>query len=376
MNQHQETVLANNILEFLIDPTKFPVTQRLYFRPEEILRNESYEDAKADSFKAYRDQKRNSDFYPSKNRQEQSREASIMDRKTVIASLDVLAQHFVDENDPIAKDLRTIAFCVSKMANEEFDSRLASSVEAKKEMEMIKCPTCEGKVMKQTGYCLHCKKKISDMKEASDDLWTKEAAEAVQMALVSDVIGGYDADDEEKPAEKVPEEKPAEPAPEKKEEVEAKKVVEPAKEEKESFMETPERGVGIRMQKPSLSPGGGKIETIYKDLSPKTKQLIDSNPELKVIFKKAEEEAPAPVPVVPAPEEKSEEAPVKKEKAPVPEEEVEAGKKKEEEKKATEPKKIVDTNILAFGDIEMEAGMQDVEELSADEQSRLGQLFQ
>jgi excinuclease UvrABC ATPase subunit len=77
--------------------------------------------------------------------------------------MDILSQHFVDENDPIAKDLRTMAHAVSKMADEEYQSRLASDVEAKRTMEMIQCPTCKGKVMKQTGYCLHCKKKIKDM---------------------------------------------------------------------------------------------------------------------------------------------------------------------------------------------------------------------
>jgi hypothetical protein len=221
MNKHQETVLANNILEFLIDPTKFPVQQRLYIRPEEILRNESYENAKAESFKAYKDQKKNSDFYPGKS----SREASIMDRKTVIASMDVLAQNFVDENDPIAKDLRTAAFCISKMTDEEYESRLASEdIEAKKKMEMIQCPVCKGKVMKQTGYCLHCKKKISDMgaaeaseemaTEASTDLWTKEASDAVQQALISEVVGGE---------EKVP-----------------------VEDEKEAFLETPGRSQSQR----------------------------------------------------------------------------------------------------------------------------------
>lgn len=63
--------IANNMLEFLIDPTVFPLTRRLYFRPEERLQNAFYEDAKADSFKAYGTQKHNSDFYPTRNRQNQ-----------------------------------------------------------------------------------------------------------------------------------------------------------------------------------------------------------------------------------------------------------------------------------------------------------------
>jgi hypothetical protein len=381
MDKHHEKVLANNILEFLIDPTKFPVQQRLYFRPEEILRNEFYEDAKADSFKAYGDEKKNSDFYPGKNRSENSngpsREATIMERKDVIASMDILSQHFTDENDPIAKDLRTMALAISKMANEEYESRLASDIEAKKKVEMIKCPTCQGNVMKQTGYCLHCKKKISDMKEAEasvvSDLWTKEAAQAVQQALVSDVVGGYDAGEE------------------KEEEVPA-----PKKDEKDAFIMTQGPTPGGRMEKPSLSPGGGKIETIYDSLSDQTKKLIERTPELKKVFKKADD-APAPAPLPKEAPEK-EETPVepaekeskKEEKVPeemekdvqakvVKAEETPAEEKAEKEetpKKATDPKKIVDTNILAYDGIELEAGMQEAGEMTAEEQDRLNQLFQ
>jgi len=368
MNKHHEKVLANNILEFLIDPTKFPVQQRLYMRPEEILRNEFYENAKADSFKAYGDQKKNSDFYPGKTKTEisnrPSREATIMERKDVIASMDILSQHFVDENDPIATDLRTMALAVSKMADEEYQSRLASDVEAKRTMEMIQCPTCKGKVMKQTGYCLHCKKKIKDMKEAaSSDLWTKEAAEAVQQALVSDVIG----EEEKAPEEEVP-------AP---------------KDEKEAFISTPGQAPGGRVQRPSYSPGGGKVVTIYEDLGDKAKKLVDSDPELSRIFKKKADDAPAPAPLPPeAPEEPAEKVPEKpveekKEEAPakkVAEEKKPEEKKPEEilvpEKKATDPKKIVDTNILAYDGIELEAGMQEAGEMSAEEQARLNQLFQ
>lgn len=91
--------IANNILEFLLDPTVFPVKSRNYFRPEEILKNESYEGAKADSERAYGDQSHNSDFYPKRSLLQ--REAS-MERKTLIASLDVLSQNF-QESDPIAR---------------------------------------------------------------------------------------------------------------------------------------------------------------------------------------------------------------------------------------------------------------------------------
>ena len=44
--------IANNILDFLIDPTKVPVKERVYFRPEETLSNGIYESAKADAVQA------------------------------------------------------------------------------------------------------------------------------------------------------------------------------------------------------------------------------------------------------------------------------------------------------------------------------------
>jgi hypothetical protein len=378
MNKHQETVLANNILEFLIDPTKFPVTQRVYFRPEEILRNESYEDAKADSYKAYKDQKKNSDFYPTKNRP--SREAFIMDskmdRKTMIASLDVLAQHFYDENDPMAKDLRTIAKVVHDASDEEYNSRLASSIEAKGKAETIPCPKCGTKILKQTGYCLKCKKKTLGEAEASTELWTKEAADAVQDALVSDVVGAVET-----------------PAPEEKKD-EQKEPVPAPKEEKESFMTPTSPEPGQRFQRPSYEPGGKKFKSLYNEFRPETQKLIDRTKELADFFKKADEEVPAPekepmpkkedekeakkAADLPVPEKKEEKAPavvppVEEKKASVEEKKAAAPV---EEKKATEPKKIVDTSILAYDGIEMEAGMQEAGDLSAEEQSRLNQLFQ
>jgi hypothetical protein len=386
MNQHQEQVLANNILEFLIDPTKFPVKQRVYFRPEEILRNESYEGARAEAQKTYKDQRKNSDFYPSKNRP--SREAFIMDskmdRKTVIASMDVLAQHFYDENDPVATDLRTMAKCVAELSDAEYDSRLASSVEAKGKAETVPCPVCQTKILKQTGYCLKCKKKTlggggaEKEKEATVDLWSKEAADAVQQALVSDVVG---TDDDAPPAEEAPAEKA--PVEEKKEEKESSK-------EKDSFLVTNPGESGQRMEKPSLRPGTGKIKSIYEELSNKTRQDIMSKPELKALkevfgpFMAKSAEAAPEAPAAPAPETKEPMPKKEEEKKAAKKEEVvpPAPEKKEEmvppvpEKKATEPKKIVDTNILAYDGIEMEAGMVEAGELSAEEQTRLNQLFQ
>jgi len=58
--------------------------------------------------------------------------------------------------------------------------------------EMIKCPTCGGKVLKATGYCLKCKKKIGgpkkddkkeDKKEAPKKKTEKEATEEVVASL-------------------------------------------------------------------------------------------------------------------------------------------------------------------------------------------------
>jgi outer membrane biosynthesis protein TonB len=142
--------IANNMLELLFDPTVIPVEKRLYFRPEERLQNEDFAKAKAEAYKSFGDQRHNSDFYP-KNIQ---REASIMDRKTIIASLDVLSQNF-DESDPIGTDLRTMAYAVSNMSDEELVERMA-----KKKMEMITCPKCGNPhVVKQMGYCLKCKTK-------------------------------------------------------------------------------------------------------------------------------------------------------------------------------------------------------------------------
>ena len=219
--------IANNILEFLFDPTTIPVEKRMYFRPEERLDNGSFEKAKAESLQAYGKENRNSDFYPTKNRQLTQREASIMDRKTIIASLDVLSQNF-DETDPIGEGLRAMAYTVSKMADEEFETRTA-----KKKVEFVTCPKCGNKkVMKQTGYCIKCGKKgigKEDKKEdkdgkkkkASEDFWTKAASEAVALALVEDVCGTSDADDEKKD-DVIPDEKEAKKKDDE-EDIEAKK---------------------------------------------------------------------------------------------------------------------------------------------------------
>jgi predicted RNA-binding Zn-ribbon protein involved in translation (DUF1610 family) len=253
--------IANNILDFLIDPTRIPVQQRLYFRPEEILKNETYENAKAEAVEAFRDQRHNSDFYPNRNRQINKREAMLMDRKSLIASLDILSKNFT-ENDPIGVDLRTMAMAVSKMKDEEFSKRQASDapsfdgilVEAAK---TFPCPTCGTKVLEQTKYCVKCKKKVKGASEeepkeveekkeeveASEiqDFWTKEAMNRVAKAIVSDVLGMDESDDEaeegeaeEKAEKETPKESKETPKEEPKKEMPAEKALEEVKKDEKS----------------------------------------------------------------------------------------------------------------------------------------------
>jgi hypothetical protein len=354
--------IANNILEFLFDPTVIPVKDRLYFRKEEILKNESFDSAKADALKAYGGQKKNSDFYPSKNRQQTQREASIMDRKTLIASMDVLSQQF-DESDPIGKDLRTMAYAVSKMSDEEL---VARTVEAKKKMEMIKCPTCGGKVMKQTGYCLHCKKKIKDMKEkdateVSSDFWSKEAADAVKKALLSDVCGMDEPEEKKEPEEEAPA-----PAPEEKEE------------------EAPAPAPKKEKAPPPPAP---KEEEEEVDAGKKCKEEEEEASTKDASKKCKEEEASKEKDAGKKKEELEDEKDAGKKKEEL-EDEKDAGKKKEEledEKDASkkeDAKKKVDTGILSYEGIELGEAVKglvsadEIGELTADEKSKLDQLFQ
>lgn len=212
------------MLNFLIDPTKIPVQQRIYFRPEENLQNSTYENAKADALIAYKDQRSNSDFYPIKNRQLTKMEASLMDRKTLIASMDILSKNFKD-TDPIGTDLRTMAAAVAKMSDEELSGRINAEapnfdgMEVEAKAETFECPKCGTNVLKQTGYCVKCKSKVKaksaaeeseekeevvekDEKEVEasevSDFWTKEATDLVARALVADVLGLVQAEEEEK----------------------------------------------------------------------------------------------------------------------------------------------------------------------------------
>jgi hypothetical protein len=200
--------IANNILEFLVNPECFPLKQRLYFGPEEKLQNETLDAARADSFKAYGKENKNSDFYPSRNRNT-TKEASVMDRKILIASFDILRQNFADE-DPIGKELGVIASVIADMKDEEYSNRVTRIVEAK--AKTFKCPECGTKVLEQTAYCVKCKKKV---KKASDEgcetpkeekeekdtpeqgqtvdasvlfkSWNKKATDAVRRLLIAEV---------------------------------------------------------------------------------------------------------------------------------------------------------------------------------------------
>ena len=350
MNQKETaSKIANNMLEFLIDPTVVPVRQHLYFRPEEILRNEAYEGAKADAQKAYGDQRHNSDFYPIRNRTKSQKEGSLMDRRTMIASLDVLSQNF-NENDPIATDLRTMAYAVSKMSDEELQERTANAW-----MDLMKKvrndPKNKGKSVGELAgiakklykkeadekeeACPKCgKSECSCMKEASEevivkeDFWTKEASDAVAKALVAEVTGAVEAPVEEQ-------------------------------QEEHEKTETPEE---------EAKEHGNKD--------------ADQNDPRFMYQKGKKDTAEAKKEEAPAVEPKKEEAPVaepKKEEAPVVEakkEEAPAAETKKEEKK-----EVVDTSVLAtekFDDIELVQGMlasEDIGELTAAEKTQLDKLF-
>lgn len=338
--------IANNILELLLNPTVVPVERRVYHRPEEILRNEVYEQAKASAKDAYGDQKHNADFYPLRNRAQTRKEAGHMDRRTLVASLDILSKNF-QEGDPIAKDLRTMAYAVSKMADDDLVRRLAAeapdfeglSVEAK--VETFECPKCGSKVLQQTEYCVKCKAKVKPKEAAeeqveevveasegvSNDFWSREASEAVSRAILADVQGVkvWDEKKDEKPA--------------KKEEPVAAKKEEPSKEEA-SEMEV-EAG---KKKGPGVPDGTGPMKDT--PACPMSKGADD--------------------------EEKSEEPEEKEEMEEEKEESVEAGTKESKE---------VDTDILASTEIE---GLEfnsnavlssDEVELSDSDRAQLNQLF-
>jgi len=346
MDLEKRKKIANNILEFLFDPTVIPIERRMYFRPEEILKNQSYEQAKAESNKTYGDQRSNSDFYPPKNKMSNESEASSMDRKTLIASMDILSQTF-QENDPIGKDLRTMAYAVAKMSDEELESRM---VEAGKGLPPWLMKDDKGKVVKNPDFKKEKKKadEAEETKEAAEetpqvdmDVWSKEASEAVKKALIADVVGDKEAGC--KPAED-----------EEEEEVDAKKKAETDKKEVSSCdpaeddeaEKTKEAG---KKKGPGVPDGTGPMKDspecpINKDKEAKEEKIPEEEEKEEVDAKKKADEEPVET------------------------------KEAEEEKEATEPT-IVNTEILG---IEMAASFltpEDIGDLSPEESAKLDQLF-
>lgn len=366
--------IANNILDLMVDPTVLPPERRLYFRPEEILDNRMYEQTRAFVDQAYGNQSQNSDMYPLRNRA-LKREVYGMDRRTLIASLDILSQTF-KEADPIAKDLRTMAYAVSKMNDEELATRMAENAPENLDEGMDKSaknPWMEHmkKVRKENpdkslkeliGIAKKTYKKASedeeipsdeeiskmaeglaetddevaagDIENAVEDNWSVEAADAVQSALVSDILG-EDISSCKEPAEKE----------EKKESAEKKK-----EEEEEKWADDDSQGKEAGKKKgPGIPDATGPYGGTDKcQMSEKKKESDDES----------EKDAA---------EEEKKESIEEKESA------------KEEEKEAEEDK-VVDTDILAtieFDGIELTNPMAitEVGEMSNEEKQRLSQLF-
>jgi len=316
--------IANNILEFLVNPRAFPVERRLYFRSEELLDNSSYEKAEADAKEAYGDQSQNSNFYPNRNRSTK-REASV-DRKTLIASMDILSQSFTEE-DPIAKDLRTMAYAISKMSEEELENRVVEAGKGKGKGKGFMPPWLDPDFKKDEKKA---EEETPEPKEASEEIsidnWSKEASDAVQRALISDVLG----------------------------DVVAKKSEEEEDDDEGGESEACDAKKAGKKKGPGVPDGTGPLS---------------GTPECKMNEEKKEKEAKA--------DPKKEEAPADPKKEEAPAEEPVAAKKAEDEKEA----ETVDTDILATMEvdgIQLTAGlttMDDIGDLSDEEQSRLGQLF-
>lgn len=147
-----------------------------------------------------------------------------MDRRKLIASFDILSQSF-KKDDPIATELRTMAYAVSKMGDNELSGRLSEAAEKESMEEKTASELKEGseytkfvkKYMKDhpdadiADAAKAWKKKAAEeevveekdaakKKEEDMDKWGKEATEAVRRALVSDV---FDIDMSEKKAGKI-----------------------------------------------------------------------------------------------------------------------------------------------------------------------------
>lgn len=423
--QEMKTRVANNILDLLIDPTRVPVKDRVYFRDEEMLKNESYEKAKADACAAFKEQKHNSDFYPHKNRS-LNREATIMDRKTLIASLDVLSKNFKNASDPIAADLSTMAKALSKMSDDELMPRLASEAPdletvlagkkcekcgeedcvcatSKEAAETFACPDCGTKVLKQTGYCVKCKKKV---KSAEDVAATEvEAGDPGSMtwnpAQRGDWRSSIDPKNYKKKPTQVKEEAYA---------IFEKKVPEFAEKTKVLQPKTPDEKIeAIGEFLKSTKPTDMKVKKVVEEVAAKCASAEDFwTKEASAVVAKAlvseimgvvaDDDADADdVPAAePKKEDKKEEPkaePKKEEPKAEPvvakKEEVKPVEAKKEEPKAEEvvppepgsKEAVVDTAMLAsvtFAGIEVPTGimsMDDVGEMSEQEKANLAKLF-
>lgn len=87
-----------------------------------------------------------------------------MDRKTMIASFDILSKNFADD-DPYGVELKAMAKAASEQTDEEFELHFAA--------ETFPCPTCGTKVLSKTKYCVKCKKKVEPKggdKEAAEEM--------------------------------------------------------------------------------------------------------------------------------------------------------------------------------------------------------------
>lgn len=399
--------LANNILEFLLDPTQFPVEQRLYFRPEERLDNKSFDAAKQEALKAYGDQRHNMNMYPTQNRETKAREVS-MDRRALVASMDILAQNFKDE-DPISEHLKLMAKAVSEMGDDELSARTAENApedfselektaasdytkfvkkwlksnpgkgigDAAKAWKKEKkaddagdhvAPPVEEEAEKPAEE--EAKKPVEEEKpiEASvevNDFWTKEASDAVARAIVADVKGiEFTA---------------AHAEPESLQEEAEETSKEQAKEEaKKKAVEIGAPMLGPKTQlRPSPSGGGGAVKGDPKRLQKYLNDFIEEGTLKNQIMKMLGLKLAA-----------EEQAPVEEEKKVPVEEEKPADKPKESkvvdtsmltaEKKDPEEEKPEEKNpVLSFDGIELTNPMQTAEEavFSAEDTRALGSLY-
>jgi len=300
--------VANNILDFLIDPTKVPVTERIYIGPEEKLQNAVYEKAKADACATFKDQKHNSDFYPNK-KSPLTREANIMDRKSLIASLDVLSRNFKDASDPIATDLQNMAIALSRMDDETLQARLASDAPELDEVlaaKTFKCPSCGTNVLEQTKYCVKCKKKV--MPKTADDEACDKGEEDDKTEKDAMLLPGQRTD----VGQRFPGSSMSVGGPkiksvydEKKDEIEkspwlkklfdglmTKTAAEEQAEEKDAMLMTgPQKEIGKRFPGSSSLPGGGKPNSVY-NMYEDNKANIEKTPWLKKLFEGLMSSAP------------------------------------------------------------------------------------